>query len=141
MGREDVRASRRPHPEGRQPALPLPGGAVRSIPDRQGGCWRARDHVQHHHEVRRGHPQGLVRQHCDVWWLHHVPRHPGPLHKEMVALAPPTMAIKVVAPPERKYSVWIGGSILSSLATFQSMWITKEEFEDAGPGIVHRKCF
>jgi len=63
------------------------------------------------------------------------------LHKEMVALAPPTMAIKVVAPPERKYSVWIGGSILSSLATFQSMWITKEEFEDAGPGIVHRKCF
>ena len=63
------------------------------------------------------------------------------LTKEMVALAPPTMKIKVVAPPERKYSVWIGGSILSSLATFQSMWITKEEFEDAGPGIVHRKCF
>jgi len=63
------------------------------------------------------------------------------LTKEMTALAPPTMKIKVVAPPERKYSVWIGGSILSSLATFQSMWITKEEFEDAGPGIVHRKCF
>jgi len=63
------------------------------------------------------------------------------LTKEMVALAPPTMKIKVVAPPERKYSVWIGGSILSSLATFQSMWITKEEFDDAGPGIVHRKCF
>merc|ERR1712048_229912 len=63
------------------------------------------------------------------------------LTKEMVALAPPPMKIKVVAPPERKYSVWIGGSILSSLATFQSMWITKEEFEDAGPGIVHRKCF
>merc|ERR1712230_358849 len=61
--------------------------------------------------------------------------------KEMVALAPPTMKIKVVAPPERKYSAWIGGSILSLLATFQSMWITKEEFEDAGPGIVHRKCF
>merc|ERR1712134_18234 len=40
------------------------------------------------------------------------------LTKEMVALAPPTMEIKVVAPPERKYSVWIGGSILSSLATF-----------------------
>jgi actin-related protein len=63
------------------------------------------------------------------------------LTKEMTALAPPTMKIKVVAPPERKYSVWIGGSILSSLATFQSMWITKDEFEDAGPGIVHRKCF
>merc|ERR1712198_520288 len=34
------------------------------------------------------------------------------LNKEMVALAPPTMTIKIVAPPERKYSVWIGGSIL-----------------------------
>merc|ERR1712217_973799 len=35
--------------------------------------------------------------------------------------APSTMKIKVVAPPERKYSVWIGGSILSSLSTFQQM--------------------
>jgi len=63
------------------------------------------------------------------------------LTKEITALAPVTMKIKVYAPPERKYSVWIGGSILSSLATFQSMWITKDEFDDAGPGIVHRKCF
>ena len=47
----------------------------------------------------------------------------------------------VVAPPERKYSVWIGGSILSSLSTFQTMWIKKEEFEESGPPIVHRKCF
>jgi len=38
--------------------------------------------------------------------------------KEIVSLAPTTMKIKVVAPPERKYSVWIGGSILSSLSTF-----------------------
>merc|ERR1712019_145072 len=29
--------------------------------------------------------------------------------KELTALAPSTMKIKVVAPPERKYSVWIGG--------------------------------
>jgi len=63
------------------------------------------------------------------------------LTKEITALAPATMKVKVYAPPERKYSVWIGGSILSSLATFQSMWITKDEFDDAGPGIVHRKCF
>ena len=63
------------------------------------------------------------------------------LAKEITSLAPPTMKIKVVAAPERKYSVWIGGSILASLATFQTMWITKEEFEDAGPSIVHRKCY
>ena len=36
--------------------------------------------------------------------------------KELTALAPSTMKIKVVAPPERKYSVWIGGSIWSSLS-------------------------
>merc|ERR1740123_2927124 len=45
--------------------------------------------------------------------------------KELTALAPSTMKIKVVAPPERKYSVWIGGSILSSLSTFQQMWIAR----------------
>ena len=49
--------------------------------------------------------------------------------KELTALAPSTMKIKVVAPPERKYSVWIGGSILSSLSTFQQMWISKGNLE------------
>ena len=63
------------------------------------------------------------------------------LNKEVVALAPSSMKIKVIAPPERKYSVWIGGSILSSLSTFQTMWITKAEYDESGPGIVHRKCF
>jgi len=61
--------------------------------------------------------------------------------KELSALAPTSMKIKVVAPPERKYSVWIGGSILSSLSTFQTMWISKSEYDEAGPSIVHRKCF
>ena len=63
------------------------------------------------------------------------------LTKEITSLAPSTMKIKVVAPPERKYSVWIGGSILSSLSTFQSMWISKAEYDESGPAIVHRKCF
>jgi len=63
------------------------------------------------------------------------------LHKEMTALAPAAIKVKVVAPPERKYSVWIGGSILSSLSTFQQMWISKEEYDESGPSIVHRKCF
>jgi len=63
------------------------------------------------------------------------------LTKEMTALAPASIKVKIVAPPERKYSVWIGGSILSSLSTFQEMWITKDEYDESGPGIVHRKCF
>jgi actin beta/gamma 1 len=63
------------------------------------------------------------------------------MEKEVKNLAPPTMKIKVIAPPERKYSVWIGGSILASLSTFQQMWISKEEYDESGPSIVHRKCF
>ena len=63
------------------------------------------------------------------------------MQKEMTALAPPTMKIKIIAPPERKYSVWIGGSILSSLSTFQQMWISKEEYDESGPAVVNRKCF
>ncbi|KAG7473670.1 hypothetical protein MATL_G00098310 [Megalops atlanticus] len=63
------------------------------------------------------------------------------MQKEITALAPSTMKIKMIAPPERKYSVWIGGSILASLSTFQQMWISKDEYDEAGPSIVHRKCF
>jgi len=62
------------------------------------------------------------------------------LQNEMKALAPQSMTIKIVAPPERKYSVWIGGSILASLSTFEEMWVTKDEYDESGPSIVHRKC-
>ncbi|KAL9704903.1 hypothetical protein quinque_008421 [Culex quinquefasciatus] len=63
------------------------------------------------------------------------------MQKEITALAPSTIKIKIIAPPERKYSVWIGGSILASLSTFQAMWISKQEYDESGPSIVHRKCF
>jgi len=52
-----------------------------------------------------------------------------------------TMKIKIIAPPERKYSVWIGGSFLASLSTFQQMWISKQEYDESGPIFVHHKCF
>ena len=52
-----------------------------------------------------------------------------------------SLQVKIIAPPERKYSVWIGGSILASLSTFQQMWISKQEYDESGPSIVHRKCF
>ena len=65
---------------------------------------------------------------------------PERLAKELVALAAPSVKVKVVAPPERKHSVWVGGSILASLGSFQASWITKEEFAAAGAAIVHRKC-
>ena len=61
------------------------------------------------------------------------------LEKEMVIFAPPTMKIKVIAPDERKYISWIGGSILACLSAFEDMWVSKEEYDDCGPAIVSRK--
>ena len=63
------------------------------------------------------------------------------MQKEIIALTSNTARARVHAPPERKYSVWIGGSILASLSTFQQMWITKQEYNEYGPAIVHHKCF
>ncbi|KAG2467463.1 actin, cytoplasmic 2-like [Polypterus senegalus] len=63
------------------------------------------------------------------------------MQKEIPALAPISVKVKIIAPPERKYSVWIGGSILASLSTFQQRWISKQEYDETGPSIVHRKCF
>lgn len=67
---------------------------------------------------------------------------PERLTKEVSKLAPANITPKVVAVPERKFLVWIGGSVISSISTFSSMWITKEEYIDAGSSIiVHQKHF
>jgi actin beta/gamma 1 len=65
---------------------------------------------------------------------------PDRLEKEMDAKAPKPGMITVLASQDRYYSVWTGGSTLSSLSTFESQWITKEEYEENGAEIVHRKC-
>ena len=62
------------------------------------------------------------------------------MQKEITALAPPTRKIRIIAPLDRKYHVWIGGSILASLSTFQQMWISKQDYDESGPWIVHHKC-
>ena len=55
-------------------------------------------------------------------------------------LSKKNVEFKVIAPPERKYSTWIGASILTALTTFEDLWITKDEYDEYGPAIVHRKC-
>ncbi|KAL6071091.1 hypothetical protein STEG23_029640 [Scotinomys teguina] len=61
--------------------------------------------------------------------------------QKITALVPSTMKIKIIALPQCKYSMWIGGSILAFLSTFQQMWISKQEYDESSPSIVHRKCF
>jgi len=55
-------------------------------------------------------------------------------------LCPTANLVKVIAPQDRYYSVWSGGSTLSSLASFEDRWITKEDYEETGVDIVHEKC-
>ena len=62
------------------------------------------------------------------------------LKAELTELAPPGSEVRIVATPDRKFSVWKGASTLASLSTFGASWITKDEYEEHGASIVHRKC-
>lgn len=65
------------------------------------------------------------------------------LEKELLESAPAMVKVKVLAPAnavERRYSAWIGGSILASLGTFQQMWMSKEEYKEHGAGLIHKKA-
>ncbi|WXG45603.1 MAG: actin family protein [Candidatus Atabeyarchaeum deiterrae] len=62
------------------------------------------------------------------------------LEKEIKELTPEEVDVKIIAPPERQYSVWMGGSILSSLKTFQKLWISNKEYKEQGSSVIHR-CF
>lgn len=61
--------------------------------------------------------------------------------KEIKDLVPKSMKeeIKVIASNERKFSTWIGGSVLSTLSSFKSKWITKKEYEENGSKIIKWK--
>ena len=62
------------------------------------------------------------------------------LKQELVTRAPSGAEIRVVAAADRKYAVWKGGSTLASLSTFSSSWVTKEDYEEHGAAVIHRKC-
>jgi len=47
--------------------------------------------------------------------------------------------VRVIAPPEGLLTTWRGGSVLSSLPAFERMYVTKEEYEEVGPSLIHRK--
>ena len=63
------------------------------------------------------------------------------LKNEMEAKMPRTMKLAIKATAERKYSVWVGGSTLASLSTFNKMWISMDDYDEIGVSVVHRKCF
>jgi len=78
------------------------------------------------------------------------PNMPERLQAEVEKLVAEGAKVKVIAPPERMISVWIGGSILASLSTFSRMWINQYSqpdasppitgYDEVGPRIVHQMC-
>jgi len=65
------------------------------------------------------------------------------LEKDLMEEAPQAARVKVLASGnaiERRFSVWIGGSILASLGSFQQMWFSKAEYEEHGASYIQRKC-
>lgn len=69
-----------------------------------------------------------------------IPGFPERLIKELVSRVPSTMKVKAIAPSQRMLVAWIGGSVLASLSVFETMLISKKEYEEAGASVVHRKC-
>ena len=63
------------------------------------------------------------------------------IQKELGPLEGNNFNIKIFHPQERKYSVWIGGSIFSSLSTFSQNYFTTDFYNECGPSAVHKKCF
>ncbi|KVI11263.1 hypothetical protein Ccrd_010329, partial [Cynara cardunculus var. scolymus] len=65
------------------------------------------------------------------------------LEKDLLEESPQAARVKVLASgnsTERRFSVWIGGSILASLGSFQQMWFSKSEYEEHGSSYIQRKC-
>ena len=63
------------------------------------------------------------------------------IERDLTNISPLKLRITASAVPvERRYSSWIGGSILASLGTFMQMWISRAEWEESGSSIVSRKC-
>ncbi|XP_068147042.1 actin-like protein 53D [Drosophila tropicalis] len=63
------------------------------------------------------------------------------LRQDLIEMTPANVRVKIIANPERRFSVWTGGAVLASLSSFQKMWIDAKEYNDVGSSIVHRKCF
>lgn len=60
------------------------------------------------------------------------------LQNELAVLSPKTEGLRVVTPPQRNNTVWIGGSILAALPTFKEILISKQAYEETGPSIANR---
>jgi len=65
------------------------------------------------------------------------------LNSELQNVCSPTTKFKVIpqaSGSDRQFSPWVGGSILASLGSFQQMWVSRQEYDESGKGVVKKKC-
>lgn len=63
------------------------------------------------------------------------------IQTELAAMAPASLRIRVLNPEDRAHSVFIGGSMLSDLDVFTDMCVSRAEYKENGPSVIHSKCF
>eukprot|EP01084_Bolivina_argentea_P163109 283803_1 len=61
------------------------------------------------------------------------------LKQEMDKKVPGDVVVNIIAPEDRKYSAWIGGSIFASLNTMDALWITRFDYNEHGASIVNKR--
>uniref|UniRef100_UPI00398E406B uncharacterized protein isoform X2 n=1 Tax=Pristiophorus japonicus TaxID=55135 RepID=UPI00398E406B len=68
---------------------------------------------------------------------------PARVQKEISSMVPLDLSkyVHIASPANRDFTVWSGGAALTSSSAFESAWISREEYHEFGPNIVHRKCF
>ena len=60
---------------------------------------------------------------------------------EMAKLVPRRDYLNIIATKDRKYSTWQGGSKLASLSSFESKWITRDDYDEYGAEVVTESAF
>uniref|UniRef100_UPI00358FD47A uncharacterized protein isoform X2 n=1 Tax=Myxine glutinosa TaxID=7769 RepID=UPI00358FD47A len=59
------------------------------------------------------------------------------LKLEVARIAPQQYSVKVLAPAERKYAAWLGGSVFACLPMFPKACVTRSRYDECGPRIMH----
>ncbi|KAM7538490.1 hypothetical protein Aperf_G00000077195 [Anoplocephala perfoliata] len=103
------------------------------------GCHEAAHQVIESCEIdlRRSMYRNIVLSGGSTMFEGIIPR----LEMEISRQAARNVKVKVIGTEKRNFAAWIGASILGSLNAFSDMIVTKEEYAEMGPGIIHRKCF
>lgn len=63
------------------------------------------------------------------------------IFKEIEQHVPKGIPVRIIALSERTCNTWLGGSIITHLGSFAPMWVTREDYQELGTTVIHRKCF